>query len=56
MKRKERSLVDEFDFSHKILPLTYGSYANKFRLVNHYAVDLEKYQVKLNELIGEYHQ
>ncbi|CAF3829504.1 unnamed protein product [Rotaria magnacalcarata] len=39
-----------------ILPLTYGSYVGKLRLVNHYAVDLEKYEVKLKELIDNYHK
>ncbi|CAF1294902.1 unnamed protein product [Adineta ricciae] len=39
-----------------ILPLTYGSYAGKLRLVNHYAVNLEKYEEKLKELIANYHQ
>ncbi|CAF4545963.1 unnamed protein product [Rotaria sp. Silwood1] len=39
-----------------ILPLTYGSYVGKLRLVNHYAVDLEKYEVKLKELLTNYYQ
>ncbi|CAF3780229.1 unnamed protein product [Rotaria sordida] len=39
-----------------ILPLTYGSYVGKLRLVNHYAVDLEKYEIKLKELITNYYQ
>ncbi|CAF3923286.1 unnamed protein product [Rotaria sp. Silwood2] len=39
-----------------ILPLTYGSYVGKLRLVNHYAVDLEKYEVQLKELITNYYQ
>ncbi|CAF4207748.1 unnamed protein product, partial [Adineta steineri] len=38
-----------------ILPLAYGSYAGKLRLVNHYAVDLEKYENKLKELLVNYH-
>ncbi|CAF1439450.1 unnamed protein product [Rotaria magnacalcarata] len=39
-----------------ILPLTYGSYVNKFRLVNHYAVNLEDYEMKLNSLIEDYYE
>ncbi|CAF3863314.1 unnamed protein product, partial [Adineta steineri] len=39
-----------------ILPLAYGSYASKLRLVNHYAVNLEKYEMDLKELISEYYQ
>ncbi|CAF4824252.1 unnamed protein product, partial [Rotaria socialis] len=39
-----------------ILPLTYGSYINKFRLVNHYAVNLENYEMKLKSLISDYYE
>ncbi|CAF3336880.1 unnamed protein product [Rotaria sp. Silwood1] len=39
-----------------ILPLTYASYVNKFRLVNHYAVNLEQYESKLRDLITDYYQ
>ncbi|CAF2312742.1 unnamed protein product [Rotaria sp. Silwood2] len=39
-----------------ILPLTYASYVNKFRLVNHYAVNLEQYESNLRDLISDYYQ
>ncbi|UJR25800.1 hypothetical protein I4U23_007150 [Adineta vaga] len=39
-----------------ILPLAYGSYVNKLRLVNHYAVNLEKYELKLKDLIRDYRE
>ncbi|UJR23110.1 hypothetical protein I4U23_026131 [Adineta vaga] len=39
-----------------ILPLTYGSHTGKLRLVNHYAVNLEKYEEQLKALIATYHQ
>lgn len=40
----------------QILPMAYGSYVGKLRLVNHYAVDLEHYESELGKLINEYHQ
>ncbi|CAF0922263.1 unnamed protein product [Rotaria sordida] len=39
-----------------ILPLTYASNVNKLRLVNHYAVNLEQYEIKLKDLITDYYQ
>ena len=36
--------------------MAYGSYVGKLRLVNHYAVNLESYEMKLKDLIESYHQ
>ncbi|CAF1389296.1 unnamed protein product [Adineta ricciae] len=39
-----------------ILPFTYGSHVNKLRLVNCYAVDLEKYESNLKQQISDYYK
>lgn len=40
----------------QLFPFTNGSYANKFELTDHYAIDLEDYEMKLTDLINEYRQ